>query len=429
MTLLLAGCGVCGGNPDAKRLYDDLLSNYNKLVRPVLNVSDALTVRIKLKLSQLIDVNLKNQIMTTNLWVEQSWYDYKLSWEPREYGGVEMLHVPSDHIWRPDIVLYNNADGNFEVTLATKATLNYTGRVEWRPPAIYKSSCEIDVEYFPFDQQTCVMKFGSWTYDGFQEREVLHVLRRAVPGHHIQHHHAPQDTLLHREPNHPVHGHLLPDRARILPAVRQRREGVAVHLHPAVAHRVLSAAGGDHPAHVASRAATRQVRPLHHDSGHIQHLRDGGGAERALPVAADAHYGAVGAARIRARTAAPAGHATAALSPRPAPQPLCRHRGAGGYGADVRGDSVAERVPAARGTGRERGARTARYASHARARRRRAGRRGRAVRRAAALAPLPRAAQSHRRHQLHRRSDAQGGGVHAVAVSLRVFNELVRLRR
>ncbi|XP_052755475.1 acetylcholine receptor subunit alpha-like isoform X2 [Galleria mellonella] len=106
--------------------------------------------------------------MTTNLWVEQSWYDYKLSWEPREYGGVEMLHVPSDHIWRPDIVLYNNADGNFEVTLATKATLNYTGRVEWRPPAIYKSSCEIDVEYFPFDQQTCVMKFGSWTYDGFQ---------------------------------------------------------------------------------------------------------------------------------------------------------------------------------------------------------------------------------------------------------------------
>lgn len=47
---------MCAGNPDAKRLYDDLLSNYNKLVRPVVNVTDALTVRIKLKLSQLIDV-------------------------------------------------------------------------------------------------------------------------------------------------------------------------------------------------------------------------------------------------------------------------------------------------------------------------------------------------------------------------------------
>jgi len=156
------------GNPDAKRLYDDLLSNYNKLVRPVVNTTDPLTVRIKLKLSQLIDVNLKNQIMTTNLWVEQFWFDYKLVWDPVEYGGVQQLHVPSDHIWRPDIVLYNNADGNFEVTLATKATLWYNGLVEWKPPAIYKSSCEIDVEYFPFDEQTCVMKFGSWTYDGFQ---------------------------------------------------------------------------------------------------------------------------------------------------------------------------------------------------------------------------------------------------------------------
>nr|AGK89908.1 nicotinic acetylcholine receptor subunit alpha 3 [Pandalus japonicus] len=167
LVLAVIFTGACG-NPDAKRLYDDLLSNYNKLVRPVINVSDPLVVKIKLKLSQLIDVNLKNQIMTTNLWVEQFWYDYKLKWEPEEYGGVQMLHVPSDHIWRPDIVLYNNADGNFEVTLATKATLHSDGLVEWKPPAIYKSSCEIDVEFFPSDEQTCVMKFGSWTYDGFQ---------------------------------------------------------------------------------------------------------------------------------------------------------------------------------------------------------------------------------------------------------------------
>ncbi|XP_036333927.1 acetylcholine receptor subunit alpha-like 1 isoform X5 [Rhagoletis pomonella] len=105
--------------------------------------------------------------MTTNVWVEQEWNDYKLKWNPDDYGGVDTLHVPSEHIWLPDIVLYNNADGNYEVTIMTKAILHHTGKVVWKPPAIYKSFCEIDVEYFPFDEQTCFMKFGSWTYDGY----------------------------------------------------------------------------------------------------------------------------------------------------------------------------------------------------------------------------------------------------------------------
>lgn len=43
-------------NPDSKRLYDDLLSNYNRLIRPVGNNSDRLTVKMGLKLSQIIDI-------------------------------------------------------------------------------------------------------------------------------------------------------------------------------------------------------------------------------------------------------------------------------------------------------------------------------------------------------------------------------------
>lgn len=50
----------------------------------------------------------------------------------------------------------------------TKATVYHNGMVVWQPPAVYKSSCSIDVEFFPYDVQTCVLKLGSWTYDGFK---------------------------------------------------------------------------------------------------------------------------------------------------------------------------------------------------------------------------------------------------------------------
>jgi hypothetical protein len=43
-------------NADAKRLYDDLMSSYNSLIRPVGNVTEKLTVKVGVKLSQLVDV-------------------------------------------------------------------------------------------------------------------------------------------------------------------------------------------------------------------------------------------------------------------------------------------------------------------------------------------------------------------------------------
>lgn len=44
------------GNEDAKRLYDDLLINYNKYRRPSHNPREPITVKLKLRLSQIIDV-------------------------------------------------------------------------------------------------------------------------------------------------------------------------------------------------------------------------------------------------------------------------------------------------------------------------------------------------------------------------------------
>ena len=41
------------------------------------------------------------------MFCKQEWTDDALSWDPADYGGVDMLYVPSKEVWHPDIVLYN----------------------------------------------------------------------------------------------------------------------------------------------------------------------------------------------------------------------------------------------------------------------------------------------------------------------------------
>ena len=48
------------------------------------------------------------------------------------------------------------------------AVVSSDGTVLWIPMSIFKSTCSIDITHFPFDEQTCFLKFGSWTYDGFK---------------------------------------------------------------------------------------------------------------------------------------------------------------------------------------------------------------------------------------------------------------------
>ena len=50
-------------------LLEDLLAYYNKLERPVANESEAVVLTFGLTLQQIIDVDEKNQILTTNVWL------------------------------------------------------------------------------------------------------------------------------------------------------------------------------------------------------------------------------------------------------------------------------------------------------------------------------------------------------------------------
>uniref|UniRef100_A0A667XCL9 Neuronal acetylcholine receptor subunit alpha-7 n=1 Tax=Myripristis murdjan TaxID=586833 RepID=A0A667XCL9_9TELE len=150
-----------------RRLYKELMANYNRLERPVVNDSAAILVELGLTLLQIIDVDEKNQVLMTNAWLQLYWTDIYLSWNPDNYPGVQNLRFPSDQIWTPDILLYNSADERFDATFHTNVLVNASGYCQYIPPGILKSTCYIDVRWFPFDVQKCDLKFGSWTHNGW----------------------------------------------------------------------------------------------------------------------------------------------------------------------------------------------------------------------------------------------------------------------
>lgn len=76
----------------------------------------------------------------------------------------ENFMLPS---WPPP-PLSCSADDHFTGSMDTNVVIRHDGQIMWDSPAITKSSCKVDVSYFPFDAQQCRLTYGSWTYNGNQ---------------------------------------------------------------------------------------------------------------------------------------------------------------------------------------------------------------------------------------------------------------------
>ncbi|CAD5228742.1 unnamed protein product [Bursaphelenchus okinawaensis] len=162
---LVLYCGkLVNSSDDEYRLIQDLKNDYDPVERPVGNHSEAVDVYVRILLQQILEIDERNQMVTLVIWLQQTWTDYKLKWDPEEYGNITEIRLPNDAVWKPDIFLFNSADENFDARFAVNYVVTHTGNVLQAPPAILKSSCAIDITWFPFDEQFCFLKYGSWTY-------------------------------------------------------------------------------------------------------------------------------------------------------------------------------------------------------------------------------------------------------------------------
>ncbi|XP_035666635.1 neuronal acetylcholine receptor subunit alpha-10-like [Branchiostoma floridae] len=155
------------GQYAALPLRKKLLENYDRRVRPVLDQSTTVRLDVDVALRQVVDLNELQEVFTTLMWLRLYWTDELLQWNTSQYDGLTTTTFHSSEVWRPDIFLINNiGQGSGNLLPVTDVSVSSEGRVAWRQPSLFSSSCKVDVSQFPYDEQTCILEFSSWLYGG-----------------------------------------------------------------------------------------------------------------------------------------------------------------------------------------------------------------------------------------------------------------------
>ena len=147
-------------------LLKHLFQNYNPWARPVTSFNSTLILNYSATLYQLVGFETKSETIKTLMWQILCWYDVVLTWSAEEYEGVNVLRVPQEEIWTPDLLPYNDV-GVFDLTkyrLVVPLRVSPDGLVCWSVPVTMETTCKMDVRKFPFDSQTCKITIGSWQY-------------------------------------------------------------------------------------------------------------------------------------------------------------------------------------------------------------------------------------------------------------------------
>ncbi|CAL8090028.1 unnamed protein product [Calicophoron daubneyi] len=154
-----------------KLLMRTLIDRYKKsgvIGRPVNESRIQLVVQYGLQLIQILGLDENKQVLRTNCWTVYRWNDALLRWNSSHYEGIKVLRILPSQIWTPDIRLYNLADERLDEYREGGLLVYDDGSILWLQQVLFKSTCQVEITYFPFDTQVCMLEFGSLTYDKTQ---------------------------------------------------------------------------------------------------------------------------------------------------------------------------------------------------------------------------------------------------------------------
>ncbi|XP_003412930.2 5-hydroxytryptamine receptor 3C [Loxodonta africana] len=134
-----------------------------KAFRPVINYSIPTKVNISFALSAILGVDAQLQLLTSFLWLDMIWDNPFISWNPEECANINKLTLLAENLWLPDIFIMESMDVD-QTPPGLTAYVSSGGQIHYSKPMRVTSICNLDIFYFPFDQQNCTFTFSSFLY-------------------------------------------------------------------------------------------------------------------------------------------------------------------------------------------------------------------------------------------------------------------------
>uniref|UniRef100_A0A8C7ZQ71 5-hydroxytryptamine receptor 3A n=1 Tax=Oryzias sinensis TaxID=183150 RepID=A0A8C7ZQ71_9TELE len=150
-------------NATLVRLSEFLSSGYKKGVRPVKDWRTSTIVAIDLMVYSILNVDEKNQVLTTYVWYRQSWTDEFLVWNPEDFDEVKQVSLPTANVWVPDILINEFVDVGKSPDIPY-VYVTHDGLVRNYKPIQVVTACTLNIYNFPFDVQKCSLTFQSWLH-------------------------------------------------------------------------------------------------------------------------------------------------------------------------------------------------------------------------------------------------------------------------
>jgi hypothetical protein len=143
-------------------LTTKLFQYYKKDIRP----SNLVNAYLSISEFELVDIDEKNQIMTSICSLYHFWQDPRIIWIPIQYNNITVIKVHIDTIWKPAMIVKNVASGDGFLPFNKEfsyISAYYNGFVEIQTQiASLKTRCKLNIEKYPFDKQTCFITLQEW---------------------------------------------------------------------------------------------------------------------------------------------------------------------------------------------------------------------------------------------------------------------------